>query len=66
MRVSSMLLIIYSKIKLFMLAFTIIASYANRNYIKAKIAKKLFNVKFKFDFKDILNLYDLKLRFNNH
>ena len=49
-----------------MLAFTIIASYANRNYIKAKIAKKLFNVKFKFDFKDILNFYDLKLRFNNH
>lgn len=39
--------------------FGILAEYANKNYLRIEIAKKLYNYEFKHDFKSIFNLYKI-------
>ena len=60
---------IYSSISFFLIIFSIIAKKANNNYLKLKIAKKIFGFKNndskKDKFKHFLSLYNLKNKVND-
>ena len=64
MRLPTVFLHIYSSIKIYLIIFSIISLYANQNYFKLKIAKKIFNLKYKNKFKDMFSLYSLKKKVN--
>ena len=51
---------IYSNVKLVLILFTVISAFANDNYYRLKIAKRIYNFKFKDKFMDMFSLYSLK------
>lgn len=63
---SELFLNIYGKVKIFIILCAVYSYFANINYYKLKIAKKLFNLKFKIDLIHLNNPYNLSkyLTFN--